>query len=105
MHLLIFLCAAILYSLGGVCMKASEGLTKPGPSVLLFALFFAAAACQSIGMRNAEMGSSYVLVLGLEAIVAVALGMWFFGDHLTQSNSPRSRSFWAELLFCVSPDR
>ena len=51
--------------------------------MLLSALISAAAACQSIGMRNAEMGSSYVLVLGLEAIIAVALGIWFFGDHLT----------------------
>ncbi len=86
-------------------MKASEGLTKPGPSVLLFALFSAAAACQAIGMRNAEMGSSYVLVLGLEAIAAVALVYGSSAITLPHSNSPRSRSFWAELLSCVSPNR
>ncbi len=64
-------------------MKASEGLTRLGPSILLFVLFCLAAACQALGMRHAEMGSSYLLVLGLEAVSAFALGMWFFGDPIT----------------------
>lgn len=83
MVLLLFLLAAVLYSVGGLFMKASSGLTRFAPSLAMFLLFCAAAACQAIGMRQREMASAYVVVLGLEAIVAVGLGYLVLGERLS----------------------
>lgn len=62
-------------------MKASDGLTKPAPSVAVFLFFCAGAACQSIAMKRGEMSSIYVLVLGLEAVAAFFLGIAFLGER------------------------
>ncbi len=66
-------------------MKASAGLTRLGPSVAVFALFCAGAACQTIGMRRTEMGVAYISVLGLEALAAFALSSLVLGERVTIS--------------------
>lgn len=66
-------CASILYAVGGLFMKQSDGITRLLPSLAFLALFMAGAVLQAIGMRRADMGVSYVLVLGMEAVAAVAL--------------------------------
>ncbi len=66
-------------------MKFSNGLTRPGPSALVFGLFCAGAALQALAMRSAEMGPTYLAVLGLEAIIAFGLGIRLFSETLTPS--------------------
>ena len=83
MPLFLLCLAAILYSIGGLCMKYSEGLTRLWPSIGIFACFVSGAGCQALGMKQREMGSVYLLVLGLEAVVAVALGALILGERLT----------------------
>ena len=61
-------------------MKYSEGLTRPVPTVLLFVLFCAGAAAQTLAMRNQQMVATYLLVLGLESVAAFALGVLIFSD-------------------------
>jgi len=56
-------------------MKYSEGLTRPVPTVLLFVLFCAGAAAQTLAMRNQQMGATY-----LESVAAFALGVLIFSD-------------------------
>lgn len=83
MSIALFLVAAVLYAVGGLAMKWSEGLTQPGPSVGVFTCFLAGAACQAIGMKRTEMGPAYLLVLGLEAVVAAALATAVLGERLS----------------------
>jgi multidrug transporter EmrE-like cation transporter len=64
-------------------MKYSEGLTRPIPTVLLFVLFSAGAAAQTIAMRHAEMGTTYILVLGMESVLAFMLGVLIFSESAT----------------------
>jgi multidrug transporter EmrE-like cation transporter len=85
MQFLLLAFAALLFSLGGLAMKASTGLTRLGPSVAVFALFCAGAACQTIGMRRTEMGVAYISVLGLEALAAFALSSLVLGERVTIS--------------------
>jgi multidrug transporter EmrE-like cation transporter len=87
MQFLILVSAAVLFSLGGLAMKASAGLTRVGPSLALFALFCAGAACQAIGMRRTEMSITYLLVLGLEALTAFALSWLVLGERVTISKA------------------
>ena len=81
--LLLSVAAAGAFALGGVCMKYSEGLTRPLPTALVFILFCAGAAAQTLAMRHAEMGATYILVLGLESILAFTLGVLVFSESAT----------------------
>jgi multidrug transporter EmrE-like cation transporter len=51
--------------------------------VLLYALFALGATLQSLGMRQRELGTTYVLVLGLEAVLACSLAVLAFGEAVT----------------------
>jgi len=85
MPLFLLVLAAVLFSFGGLAMKASDGLTRFGPSVTIFVLFCAGAACQTVGMRRTEMGVAYISVLGLEALAAFALSSLALGERVTIS--------------------
>ncbi len=80
MNLLLSIAAVATFALGGVCMKYSEGLTRPLPTALLFILFCAGAAAQTLAMRHEEMAATYILVLGLESILAFTLGVLLFSE-------------------------
>jgi multidrug transporter EmrE-like cation transporter len=74
------LLAALAYALGGACMKLSEGFRRPLPTVGLYALFLLGATLQTVQLRRADLGVSYVLVLGLEAVVAFGIALLLFGE-------------------------
>ena len=81
--LALFALAALMYVVGGAFMKYSQGLTQALPTVCLTALFSAGALIQASAMQHEELGSSYVVVLGLEAMLAVALGGVLFGEQVS----------------------
>lgn len=87
MQLTLLLLAAMLFAVGGLCMKSSQGLTHWLPSVGVFACFCTGAAIQTLAMRRSEMGATYVFVLGLEAVAAFALGSVFLHERVTWSKS------------------
>ena len=75
--------AAALYVAGGILMKYSQGLTKLLPALALVASFGAGALMQAWAMKQEPLGSSYVVVLGLEALLAVLAGYFFFAEQMT----------------------
>ena len=70
--------AAALYVTGGAFMKYSQGLTRLLPSLALVTVFSAGALIQAWAMKHEALGSSYVVVLGLEALLAVVAGSIIF---------------------------
>jgi multidrug transporter EmrE-like cation transporter len=68
--------ASVFYAVGGLCMKLSMGLSKPLPTAMLFALFLIGATLQTLGMRREDLGVAYIMVLGLEAVAALALSVF-----------------------------
>lgn len=72
--------AALVFTAGGYFTKLSEGLTRAAPAATMFALFLAGAALQAIAMRARPMAVTYVMVLGLEAMAAFALGVFVLGE-------------------------
>lgn len=72
-----------MYVLGGVLMKWSQGLTQALPTLGLTALFSAGALIQARAMRDEQLGTSYVVVLGLEALLAIAIGNFLFGEQIS----------------------
>ncbi len=81
--LVLYTLAASLYVIGGVFMKLSAGLTRwlPAPSVVV--VFGAGALVQAWAMKQEALGPSYVVVLGLEALLAVFAGCILFAEQMT----------------------
>jgi small multidrug resistance pump len=67
--------AALSFSIGGYFMKLSAGLTHLRPTVLMFACFGVGTVLQTVAMRGEQMAITYIVVLGFEAITALALSM------------------------------
>ena len=80
MTLLLLLLASVAYVCGGIAMKCSDGLRHLGPSLAIFFAFCCGAALQALGMRDQTLGIGYVLVLGMEAVLAVVAGILFFSE-------------------------
>jgi multidrug transporter EmrE-like cation transporter len=83
MYFLWVTAAAFTFTLGGACMKASAGMTRPLPTVLLYLLFTAGATFQALALRRTDLGVAYLFVLGLEAVLAFALGALFFAEAVS----------------------
>jgi small multidrug resistance pump len=77
--------AAVLYVIGGMAMKSSRSLTVLHPSLLVYLAFFGGATLQTLGMSGARMGVTYVVVLGLEAVLALAGAAAYLGERVTVS--------------------
>jgi multidrug transporter EmrE-like cation transporter len=67
--------ASVVYAVGGLYMKLSQGLTRPWPTIAFSVLFLTGAMLQALGMRGTDMSVSYVFVLGVEALVATGLSV------------------------------
>ena len=77
--------ASVFYAVGGLFMKLSEGLSRPWPVLGFMLLFVAGAALQARGMQGADLGVSFVFVLGVEAIAATALSTLYLHEGLSLS--------------------
>lgn len=64
-------------------MKYSQGLTRPVPTLALVAFFSSGALIQAWAMRHEPLGPSYVVVLGLEAMLTVIAGSVIFGEPVS----------------------
>ena len=80
--LLLAVLSAVCFATGGVFMKHSDGLTKLVPTLAVFASFIVGAAFNILLMKREDLGVTYVFVLGLEAVLAFALGVWLFKEPL-----------------------
>src|SRR5262245_35207736 len=83
MYVVWVLAAAMFFTGGGVAMKASAGMTRLTPTLLFFLLFAVGALFQALALRYAELGVAYVVVLGLEAVLAVGLGCFVFAEQVS----------------------
>src|SRR5881275_2721947 len=86
MELIELMLAAVSFASGGLFMKLSDGLSRPGPIMGFYACFAAGATLQALGMRHADLSVSYIFVLGLEAAVTLGLSVWYL-----QESCPPSR--------------
>ena len=83
MYLFLACLAALAFTTGGVFMKQADGVRHALPVAAYVTLFGVGAALQSQAMRGTDLGATYILVLGLEAAFAYALGVVLFGEAVT----------------------
>lgn len=85
-YLLMVLSSAICFTVGGVFMKLSQGLSQPIPSLLVYVFFIAGASIQTIAMRKASLGVTYIVVLCLESVLAFLFGVLVFQENYSYTN-------------------
>ena len=78
------LIASAAYATGGLFMKFSDGLSKPLPTIVFMVLFIFGAGMQARGMRAADLGIAYILVLGLEAAVTMVFSALVLGESFSR---------------------
>jgi len=79
--------AAFTFTVGGVFMKWSQGLTQPLPTLAMLVLFVIGAALLTLSIDvRGQLGPAYLIVLGLEAVLALAFGALLFGEN---ASAPR----------------
>lgn len=82
MDIIFLAIAAAAFSIGGLFMKLSAGLTRPLPTAGFLILFVAGASVQAIGMRRTDLSVAYIFVLGLEAALTALLSIWYLKESL-----------------------
>lgn len=77
---LLSIAAALSFTIGGVFMQLSEGLSKVLPSLMVYVMFLIGASLQTIATRYSGMGLTYILILGMEAVLAVLFSVLLFKE-------------------------
>jgi multidrug transporter EmrE-like cation transporter len=83
MYIFLSLLAALSFTCGGVAMKYCDGYRNFFPSLMIYVMFAVGATLQTIAMKQAELGATYILVLGLEAALAFVFGIYFFQEGIS----------------------
>jgi multidrug transporter EmrE-like cation transporter len=77
------LLSSIAFSVGGAFMKPSNGFTQVGPSSVVIVCFVFGAVLLTRAVGRGNLSTTYVLGLGIEAVVSVAVGLAVLGERLT----------------------
>lgn len=78
--------AAGAFTASGVLMKASHGLTRWLPTVGLIVLAMCGASLNALAVhRGGELGPAYLMVVGVETVLAFGLGVVLFGERTSPS--------------------
>jgi len=85
MALIQLVLASAAYAVGGLFMKQSAGLSRPRATIAFLGLFAGGATLQAAGMKSADLGVSYIFVLGVEALMTVLLSMFYLHESYTPS--------------------
>ena len=75
--------ASLAFSAGGMLMKPSGGFTRLGPSLGIAACFLIGAVLLTRAVDRGGLSTTYVIGLGLEAVVSVGVGLLLLGETLT----------------------
>lgn len=74
---------SVAFSVGGAFMRLSDGFTRLWPSVLVAACFVVGAGFLARAVHRGGLGQTYVLGLGIEAVISVGIGLAVLGERLT----------------------
>ena len=75
--------ASLAFALGAAVMKPSHGFSRLWPSLAVAALFVIGAVLLARAVHTNQLATTYLIGLGIEAIITVALGLLLYGEHLT----------------------
>lgn len=77
------LLAGVLEVVWAFLMKASEGFSKPWPTVGTIAFMIVSFGLLSLAMKSLPLGTAYAIWTGIGAVGAFAVGVIVLGEPLT----------------------
>jgi multidrug transporter EmrE-like cation transporter len=86
MYLVLVMVAALAYTLGGMYMKLSKGLSKLVPSLLVYFFLIAGASMEAIAMEGSSLGVTYLFVIGVEFILAFLGAAFLFRESYSHGS-------------------
>jgi quaternary ammonium compound-resistance protein SugE len=72
--------AGLLEFVWAVGLKSSQGLTKPGPSIVTVIAALLSFYLLGLAMRDLPVGTAYAVWTGIGAVGAAIIGMVFLGE-------------------------
>jgi small multidrug resistance pump len=79
-----FLGAAIVFEvLGSTSMKLSQGLSKLGPTVMMFAFYGVAFACNAMALKKLDLSVTYAIWSGMGTAAVAVIGMTWFQEEVS----------------------
>jgi multidrug transporter EmrE-like cation transporter len=75
--------SSISFSVGAAFMKPSDGFTRLVPSLVVLGCFLIGAVLLTRAVRDADLSTTYVVGLGIEAVVTVAVGLAVLGERVS----------------------
>jgi small multidrug resistance pump len=77
--------AIVLELCGTTCMKLSEGLTRPLPSILIFIFYAGSFVFLTLALRGIALGVAYAIWSGVGTAALLFVGNRLFGEPITPS--------------------
>ena len=79
-----FLAAAIVFEVAGrTSMKLSQGLSKVGPTAMMFAFYAVAFACNAMALKKLDLSVTYAIWSGLGTAAVAVIGMTWFQEEIS----------------------
>ncbi|PVM90170.1 DMT family transporter [Caulobacter endophyticus] len=75
--------AGLLEVVWAFFMKASEGFSKPWPSIATIVFMFASFGLLSLSMKSLPLGTAYTIWTGIGAVGAFVVGVAVLGEQLS----------------------
>jgi multidrug transporter EmrE-like cation transporter len=80
----LYLILAIIFEAGwAISMKASNGLTKPGPAAVMLVCFMLSAVFLALAAKTIEVGVAYAIWVGCGAAIIAVVGIVHFKEPVT----------------------
>ncbi|EYR62055.1 ligand-binding protein SH3 [Actinotalea ferrariae CF5-4] len=76
MSWLVLILSGVLEAVWATALGRSEGFTRPGPTVTFAVALAASMAGLAYAMRELPVGTSYVVWVGIGAVLTVAYAAW-----------------------------
>jgi small multidrug resistance pump len=92
---LLLLLGIALEVVGTTCLKLSNGLSRPWPSVLMFLFYGLSLTTLALAFRDLDIGVAYTVWSALGIAVIAVVGIFWFGEPATAS-----RVFWLFFIVC-----
>lgn len=81
--MVLVIAGSVAFSVGGAFMKASNGCTRLGPTLVVAMSFMVGAVLLTRAVHSANVSTTIVFGLGVEAIASVVVGLMFLGERLS----------------------
>jgi len=82
----LYLCGAIASEIVATsALKATEGFTRPFPTIVTLACYGAAFYCLLLALRTIPMGIAYALWSGIGIVAISLIGLFFYHQKLDAS--------------------